>query len=125
MQNAVSLILKNISMFNKLGKLLKQQKILFSQNEHNLAILCEIPLAILLFSFSFCIFCADKINVTAKNCSVNLVLMHIFFFFIRSNQGLIFTDFLMTVVTIFPEEGIFSNGNINESLPTNMQISKH
>lgn len=40
-----------------------------------------------------------------------------YFFFIIANQGLIFTDFLMTVVTIFPEEGILSNGNINESLP--------
>lgn len=90
MQNAVSLILKNISMFNKLGRLLKQQKILFSQNEHNLAILCEISLAILLFSFSFCIFCADKINVTAKNCSVNFVLMHIFFlyFFYKIESGI-------------------------------------
>lgn len=81
MQNAVSLILKNISMFNKLGRLLKQQKILFSQNEHNLAILCEISLAILfVFLLVSVFFCADKINVTAKNCSVNFVLMHIFFY---------------------------------------------
>jgi len=43
------LILKNISMFNKLGKLLKQQKILFRQYEHNLTIQFEIPLATLFF----------------------------------------------------------------------------
>lgn len=111
-------------MFNKPGKLLKQQKILLSQNEHNLTILCEFPLGILLFSFSFCIICADKNEGYCKKL-LSKFGFDAYFFLYKIESGINIYRFFNDKVTIFRPEGIFSSGNISESLPNKSEISKH
>lgn len=88
-------------MFNKPGKLLKQQKILSSQNEHNLTILCEFTLGILLFFLLVSVlFVLIKMKVTAKSCSVNLVLIYDFFLY-KIESGINIYRFFNDKVTIF------------------------